>query len=47
MFVNCNFSENDMEFLMDNSQKQSKNETHGSAVGCTFNHSKIQRSHYD
>lgn len=39
MFVNCNFSENDMGFLMDNSQKQSKNETHGSAVGCTFNHS--------
>jgi len=39
MFVNCNFSENDMGFLMDNSQKQSINETHGSAIGCTFNHS--------
>lgn len=39
MFINCNFSENEMGFLMDNSQKQSINETHGSAVGCTFNHS--------
>jgi hypothetical protein len=39
MFVNCNFSENQLAFLMDNSQKQSINETHGSAIGCTFNHS--------
>ena len=39
MFVNCNFSENQMGFLMDNSEKQSINETHGSAIGCTFNHS--------
>ena len=39
MFVNCNFSENELAFLMDNSQKQSINETHGSAIGCTFNHS--------
>ena len=39
MFVNCNFSENEMGFLMDNSRKQSINETHGSAIGCTFNHS--------
>lgn len=39
MFLNCNFSENVMGFLMDNSRGQSKNETHGSAIGCTFNHS--------
>jgi hypothetical protein len=39
MFMNCNFSENELAFLMDNSQKQSVNETHGSAIGCTFNHS--------
>lgn len=39
MFVNCNFSENVMGFLMDNSKGQSRNETHGSAIGCTFNHS--------
>lgn len=39
MFVNCNFSENELGFLMDNSRKQSINETHGSAIGCTFNHS--------
>ena len=39
MFANCNFSENELGFLMDNSRKQSRNETHGSAMGCTFNHS--------
>ena len=39
MFANCNFSGNELGFLMDNSQKQSINETHGSAIGCTFNHS--------
>lgn len=39
MFVNCNFSENDMGFLIDNSRGQSRNESHGSAIGCTFNHS--------
>jgi len=38
MFVNCNFSSNKMGMLMDNSQGQSRNNTHGSAVGCTFNH---------
>ena len=39
MFSNCNFSGNEMGMLMDNSRKQSKNETHGSAIGCVFNHS--------
>jgi hypothetical protein len=38
MFVNCNFTNNKMGMLMDNSQGQSPNNTHGSAVGCVFNH---------
>lgn len=39
MFVNCNFSANEMGFLMDNSRGQSRNNSHGSVVGCVFNHS--------
>ena len=39
MFANCNFSGNEMGLLMDNSRKQSRNETHGSMIGCVFNHS--------
>ena len=39
MFSNCNFSGNQMGMLMDNSHGQSRNETHGSAIGCVFNHS--------
>ena len=39
MFSNCNFSGNEMGMLMDNSKGQSRNETHGSAIGCVFNHS--------
>ena len=39
MFVNCGFTSNTMAFLIDNSHGQSKNNSHGSAVGCTFNHS--------
>lgn len=39
MFSNCNFTGNELGMLMDNSQKQSPNETHGSAIGCVFNHS--------
>lgn len=38
MFVNCNFSKNKMGMLMDNSQGQSPNNTHGSAIACVFNH---------
>lgn len=38
LFVNCNFSGNKMGMLMDNSQGQSPNNTHGSAIGCVFNH---------
>ena len=38
VFVNCNFSANKQAFLMDNAQDQSPNNTHGSAIGCVFNH---------
>lgn len=38
VFVNCGFNSNRVGFLIDNSQGQSPNSAHGSAVGCTFNH---------
>ncbi len=39
VFSGCSFDRNKIGFLMDNSQKQSHNFAHGSAIGCTFNHS--------
>jgi len=38
VFTNCGFNSNIMGFLMDNSQNQSPNNSHGSMVGCTINH---------
>ena len=38
VFVNCDFSSCKLAFLMDNSQDQSPNNSHGSVVGCVFNH---------
>lgn len=38
MFLNCGFNANVVGFLIDNSRGQSNNNSHGSAVGCTFNH---------
>ena len=38
-FVNCDFSGNKLGFLMDNQNNQSPNNSHGSVVGCLFNHS--------
>ena len=38
IFTNCDFSSNKLAFLMDNAQGQSPNNSHGSCVGCTFNH---------
>lgn len=38
MFTNCDFSSNKLCFLMDNSSSQSPNNSHGSCVGCVFNH---------
>lgn len=37
-FIGCDFSGNKLGFLMDNSSDQSPNNSHGSAVGCVFNH---------
>ena len=39
VFVNCGFSNNTMGMLLDNEYGQSPNNSHGSAIGCTFNHS--------
>lgn len=39
MFANCSFSQNNLGMLMDNSSNQSPNNSHGSVVGCVFNHS--------
>ena len=39
VFVNCDFSRCKTGFLMDNAQGQSPNNSHGSCVGCVFNHS--------
>ena len=38
-FVNCGFNANKIGYLIDNSRGQSNNNSHGSVVGCTFNHS--------
>ena len=38
VFTNCNFSLCNFGLLMDNSQDQSYNNSHGAFVGCTFNH---------
>lgn len=39
IFVNCDFSGSTVGYLMDNSTGQSRNNSHGSAIGCVFNHS--------
>ncbi len=39
LFSACHFSTNKTGFLIDNRHGQSNNNSHGSAVGCTFNHS--------
>ena len=38
IFTNCGFSSCKLAFLMDNSQNQSPNNSHGSCIGCVFNH---------
>lgn len=38
IFVNCDFSSNKLAFLMDNASNQSPNNSHGSCIGCVFNH---------
>ena len=39
VFVNCGFNGNETAFLIDNSDGNAWNNSHGSAIGCTFNHS--------
>lgn len=39
VFVNCGFDSNETGFVIDNSDGNAWNNSHGSAVGCTFNHS--------
>ena len=39
VFVNCGFTSNKIGFLIDNSHGRSENDSHGSAIGCTFHHS--------
>ena len=39
VFTNCGFNSNKTGYLIDNSEGQSNNNSHGSVVGCTFNHS--------
>jgi len=39
LFSACHFSANKTGFLIDNRHGQSNNNSHGSVVGCTFNHS--------
>ena len=38
-FTNCGFSGNVTAYVIDNSKGQSNNNSHGSVVGCSFNHS--------
>jgi len=38
VFVGCAFDSNIWGFLIDNSEGQSPNNSHGTVVGCTFNH---------
>ena len=43
VFVNCGFNSNTTGFVIDNRDGQSINNSHGSAVGCTFNHTDKNR----
>ena len=38
MFVNCAFNSNKVGFVINNSKGDKPNNSHGSAIGCTFNH---------
>ena len=43
VFVGCGFDGNTVGYLIDNSQKQSPNNAHGSCVACTFNHTDFNK----
>lgn len=39
VFINCGFNSNVIGFVIDNADGKANNQSHGSAIGCTFNHS--------
>jgi len=39
VFLNCGFNSNITGFVIDNADGKANNQAHGSAIGCTFNHS--------
>ena len=39
VFINCGFNSNITGFVIDNADGKANNQAHGSAIGCTFNHS--------
>ena len=39
VFMNCGFNSNITAFVIDNRDGKAVNNTHGAAIGCTFNHS--------
>ena len=43
VFVGCGFDGNTVGYLIDNSEKQSPNNAHGSCVACTFNHTNFNK----
>lgn len=43
VFVGCGFDGNTVGYLIDNSEKQSPNNAHGSCVACTFNHTDFNK----
>lgn len=43
VFVGCGFDGNTVGYLIDNSQKQSNNNAHGTCTACTFNHTNANK----
>lgn len=43
VFVGCGFDGNTVGYLIDNSQKQSNNNAHGTCTACTFNHTNFNK----
>lgn len=47
IFTNCNFSRSGTCLLMDDTDSQAPNNSHGSYVGCVFDHSGVNGSGYE
>ena len=43
VFVGCGFDGNTVGYLIDNSEKQSPNNAHGTCTACTFNHTNFNK----